>query len=87
MSQQLINIGGAPNDGTGDSIRTSFTKANENFTELYSKIRTTVPTSAIGSTGDVAGIIAFDSEFIYVCVADWDGSSAIWSRTAVETWV
>lgn len=35
MAQQTINIGTAPNDGTGDPIRTAFDKANQNFTELY----------------------------------------------------
>jgi len=35
MAQQTINIGSVPNDGTGDPIRTAFTKANDNFTELY----------------------------------------------------
>lgn len=38
MSQQIIDIGSSPNDGTGDSIRTSFTKVNENFTELYGNV-------------------------------------------------
>jgi hypothetical protein len=35
MSQQLINIGNSPNDGSGDSIRVSFNKVNNNFTELF----------------------------------------------------
>ena len=35
MAKQIINIGVEGNDGTGDSIRESFRKANENFTELY----------------------------------------------------
>lgn len=35
MTQQIINIGTAPNAGDGDPLRTSFTKTNENFTELY----------------------------------------------------
>jgi hypothetical protein len=35
MTKQVINIGTTPNDRTGDSLRTSFTKINENFTELY----------------------------------------------------
>jgi Chaperone of endosialidase len=35
MTQQLIDIGVQGNDGTGDSIRTSFNKVNSNFTELY----------------------------------------------------
>lgn len=35
MSRKEINIGIEGNDGTGDSIRDSFQKVNENFTELY----------------------------------------------------
>ena len=35
MAQQTINIGAAANDGTGDPIRSAFTKVNSNFTELY----------------------------------------------------
>ncbi len=35
MAKQNINIGVEGNDGTGDSIRESFRKVNENFTELY----------------------------------------------------
>src|SRR6516162_8542449 len=37
MTQQVINIGSAPNDGTGDQLRVSFDKCNQNFSELYSK--------------------------------------------------
>ena len=33
MTQQIIDIGIQGNDGTGDSIRTSFNKVNANFTE------------------------------------------------------
>ena len=35
MSLQVINIGAAANDGTGDPIRTAFQKAVANFAELY----------------------------------------------------
>ncbi len=35
MAKQDINIGVEGNDGTGDSIRESFRKTNENFQELY----------------------------------------------------
>jgi len=35
MAKQDIYLGVEGNDGTGDSIRESFRKANENFTELY----------------------------------------------------
>ena len=35
MAQKIINIGIQGNDGTGDSIRDSFTKVNDNFSEIY----------------------------------------------------
>jgi len=35
MSRQDIDIGVEGNDGTGDSIRESFRKVNENFSEIY----------------------------------------------------
>jgi len=35
MSQQIIDIGVQGNDGTGDSIRDSFRKVNDNFNEIY----------------------------------------------------
>jgi hypothetical protein len=36
MAKQTIDVGERGNDGTGDSIRESFIKVNNNFTELYS---------------------------------------------------
>lgn len=36
MAKQVINTGTVANDGTGDGLRTAFTKVNSNFTELYS---------------------------------------------------
>jgi len=35
MAKQTIGIGTVANDGNGDPLRTAFTKANENFTEVY----------------------------------------------------
>ena len=35
MSKQIINIGAAPNDGTGDTVRESFAKTKSNFDEIY----------------------------------------------------
>ncbi len=35
MPQEIINVGAAPNDGTGDTLRDAFVKCNDNFTELY----------------------------------------------------
>jgi len=36
MTKQIIDIGAQGNDGTGDSIRDSFRKVNDNFNEIYS---------------------------------------------------
>jgi hypothetical protein len=41
MAKQVINIGAAPNDGTGDYIRDSFNKVNQNFTDIYTNFATT----------------------------------------------
>jgi hypothetical protein len=38
MARKLIDIGAVGNDGTGDSIRDSFRKVNDNFRELYSSL-------------------------------------------------
>ena len=35
MAKQTISLGTTSNDGTGDPLRTAFTKTNANFTELY----------------------------------------------------
>lgn len=54
MAQQIINVGAAPNDGDGDTLRSSFIKTNENFTELYDMARgllnvTTLDSSTYGT--------------------------------------
>lgn len=38
MAQQTINIGSAPNDGTGTPLRDAFDMVNDNFTENYTTI-------------------------------------------------
>tara|TARA_B110000977_G_scaffold132740_1_gene169082 strand:- start:13773 stop:14012 length:240 start_codon:yes stop_codon:yes gene_type:complete len=35
MARREINIGVEGNDGTGDSLRESFNKVNQNFNEIY----------------------------------------------------
>lgn len=38
MAQQLLNIGFSPNDGSGDPLRTAYSKINSNETELFSRV-------------------------------------------------
>ncbi len=50
MARQNIDIGTAGNDGTGDSIRESFRKVNDNFREIY----------AIFGSGETIGFVNLD---------------------------
>lgn len=40
----------------------------------------TPPSSSIGNPGDVAGRIAFDTNYFYYCFATYDASTHIWKR-------
>ena len=57
MSKQIINVGVQGNDGTGDSIRESFRKVNENFNEIYAIFGSggTIKFSDLSDTPDVYG--------------------------------
>jgi hypothetical protein len=78
VTQQTINLGAAPNDGTGDPQRTAFDKCNTNFTELYGAVRTAAnPTAEVGTT-PVNG--ALSSAFMRA-----DAAPAI-SLTMMPTW-
>ena len=59
MARKVIDTGIVGNDGTGDSIRDSFRKVNENFRELYgalglgSRLKfSTLEDAPVGGTGD-----------------------------------
>ena len=57
MARQEIDIGVEGNDGTGDSIRESFRKVNENFTEIYAVFGEgeTISFTRLGDTPDTLG--------------------------------
>jgi len=80
MAQQVINVGAAPNDGTGDPIRTAYIKTNSNFGELYNRVQTNPPSSLEGSIGDTAGMYAYDSNYFYYCYANFTGNTQIWNQ-------
>lgn len=82
MTQQIINVGAAPNDGQGDPIRTSFIKVNSNFTQLYGRAKTNPPVTLIGAEGDQAGMYAYDATYFYYCFDDYDGTNPIWGQIA-----
>ena len=56
MSQQVINVGSTANDNSGDTLRGSWIKANDNFTELYGNLPIgTVPTAWAATLTDSGG--------------------------------
>jgi hypothetical protein len=85
MAREVINVGAAPNDGTGDPIRTAYIKCNTNFGELYARVQTTPPPTLVGTPGDLAGMYAYDSNWFYYCFQDYDGSSVIWGQVGGST--
>lgn len=66
MAQQIINVGSAANDGTGDTLRSGATKINANFAELYANNTTQIPSQ----TGNAGLFLATN------------GSSLSWSSAA-----
>ena len=85
MAQLTINVGTTPNDGLGDPIRTAYIKCNDNFSELYSRVQITPPTTPVGVVGDAAGMIAYDTTYFYVCIENYTGNSNVWGRTSIST--
>lgn len=59
MAKQIVNIGSAANDGTGDPLRTAFDKINDNFTELYSD-----DAGDVNSVNGATGTVVLDSDDI-----------------------
>lgn len=58
MTQQTINLGTNPNDGTGDALRVGGTKINANFTDLYT---TSYATNVVNSFNTRKGAVSLTS--------------------------
>lgn len=86
MSQNPINVGAAPDDGTGDTIRASFIKVNSNTSELYNRLIVD-PTAAPTSTDDTYEVgtnwIKKDTGQTYKCL-DNTASAAVWKEYAKD---
>ena len=51
MAQQNINIGSSANKGDGDPIRTAFSKAESNFTDIYTRLIVVEGATGTGNPG------------------------------------
>jgi hypothetical protein len=69
-------------DDNGSTIRVEYANAPGVAGAVYQR----TVAAAIGQAGDTTGMVAVDADYIYVCTADYDGSTAIWKRTAISTW-
>src|SRR5262245_38766515 len=71
MTQQLIEIGAAANDGTGDPVRVAFDKCNQNFTDIYTN-------TAVGNAPPSDGnLYALESQSVTLRAL---GPSTRWAR-------
>ena len=69
-----------------DTTNLLFDGAYASLTEAPSvwQIVETPPAAAIGATGDVANMVAYDATYVYFCTAAYDGETAIWARVALD---
>jgi len=87
MAKQVIGIGSAANDGTGDPLRTAFDKINDNFTELYSD-----DAGDVNSVNGATGTVVLDSDDIaegttneYYTEAKVSANTSVTANTAKVT--
>ena len=71
MAQQIINTGNTANDGTGDPLRTAFTKVNNNFTEVYNTSngafnRANIALQTSQSSYNAINLITTNAEFQFI---------------------
>ena len=66
MARKTIDIGAIGNDGTGDSIRDSFRKVNDNFRELYSSLGLGENLTFIGLDDTPSTYVGQENEIVVV---------------------
>ena len=65
MAKEILQLGNAANDGTGDSLRAGGTKLNANFTELY---------DALGGTAGAQNLLVSTASPNVGDALTWNGS-------------
>ncbi|MBT7332675.1 hypothetical protein HN799_05375, partial [Candidatus Woesearchaeota archaeon] len=68
-------------NGTGVvSVSSNFEVAGDNF-----RVVTPQTPAGVGVSGDLPGMFAYDSAYIYICTGVYDGSTAIWRRSLMAS--
>jgi len=66
MAQQTINVGTAPNDGTGTPLRTAFQYTNSNFSELYTAVGPSGNNIVVPGNATITGDLTVDTNTLKV---------------------
>lgn len=72
-TQQIINIGTLPNDGSGDPLRVAFEKINTNFTNLFD---TATSISAANTSNNAPNQVIFETPVSSFTTGDFTVYSA-----------
>lgn len=76
MAQQIVNIGTAPNDSAGDTLRATGQKINTNFSEVYLLMTNTIMVAQASDFGTpFVGVVTLAVDTIYMQIADVDMGS------------
>lgn len=67
------------NGGTDIHIQ-DLSRARDYFFSTQIRLEPRTLVDGIGDPGDIPGMIAVDSDYIYVCTGIYDGSTAIWKK-------
>jgi hypothetical protein len=81
MAKQTINIGTAPNDGTGTPLRTAFDYCNLNFTELYTAVGPSGNNIVVPGTATITGDLTVATDRLKVVT----GSTAVQIGATTQT--
>lgn len=97
----LIEAGGSTSAAKKINLRASFVDVYANLrfqalgqglvfhdqTTQTTALQYRTPPTSVGEDGDLEGMFAYDDLYIYICTADWDGTTPIWKRTSAgSTW-
>ena len=66
MAQQTINVGSAPNDGTGTPLRTAFQYTNSNFSELYTAVGPSGNNIVVPGSATITGDLTVNTNVLKV---------------------
>jgi hypothetical protein len=76
--------------GSGSAFIGDTNNPNNQIAKLSDRayVRVNVPTSSLGVSGHVTGMVADDATYHYYCTANYNGSTHIWKRVTwtVGTW-